>query len=203
MSEQTGGKGDKVDTTRRMIIAALGGLAVGGALGYFLTPTRVEVKEVPVTETVTRTVARTETVTAAPPPPQPLILRYPRVRLANVRDLRPGEPLTRQYLNFRVWVVKLGERAVGGIGPDGDVVAFIPICTHMGGALAFDRNNNCAVCPIHYTQFDLTRGGKVVSGHATQFLPQVMLEFDERTGDIYAVGINQLVYGRVKNIEGV
>jgi hypothetical protein len=57
-----------------MIIAALGGLAVGGALGYFLTPRRVEVKEVPVTETVTRTVARTETVTVAPPPPQPLIL---------------------------------------------------------------------------------------------------------------------------------
>jgi hypothetical protein len=31
MSEQTGGKGGKVDSTRRMIIAAIGGLAVGGA----------------------------------------------------------------------------------------------------------------------------------------------------------------------------
>jgi hypothetical protein len=30
-----------------------------------------------------------------------------------------------------------------------------------------------------------------------------MLEFDERTGDIYAVGVNQLVYGRVRNIGGV
>jgi arsenite oxidase small subunit len=193
------GESRRVDTTRRMVIAAVGGLVVGGVLGYLLAPRRVEVKEVPVTETVTRT----ETVTVTPPPPPPPPLRYPRVRLANVRELKVGEPLTRQYLDFNVWIVKLGERSVGGVGPDGDIVAFVPTCTHMGGPLVFNPKTNCAVCPIHYTQFDLTRGGKVVSGHATQLLPQVMLEFDEKTGDIYAVGVNQLVYGRVKNIGGV
>jgi len=26
------------------------------------------------------------------------------------------------------------------------------------------------------------------------------LEFDEKTGDIYAVGINQLVYGKLSNL---
>jgi len=193
------GEGRRVDTTRRMVIAAAGGLVVGGVLGYLLAPRGVEVKEVPVTETVTRT----ETVAVTPPPPPPPTLRYPRVRLVNVRELKVGEPLTRQYLDFNVWIVKLGERSVGGVGPDGDIVAFVPTCTHMGGPLVFDQKTNCAVCPLHYTQFDLTRGGKVVSGHATQFLSQVMLEFDERTGDIYAVGVNQLVYGRVKNIGGV
>jgi arsenite oxidase small subunit len=187
------GEGRKVDTTRRMAIATIGGLVVGGVLGYLLAPGRVEVKEVPVTQTVT--------VTPPPPPPPPL--RYPRVKLANVRELKVGEPLVRQYLDFNVWIVKLGERSVGGVGPDGDIVAFVPPCTHMGGPLVFDPKTNCAVCPLHYSQFDLTRGGKAVSGHATQFLPQVMLEFDERTGDIFAVGVNQLVYGRVKNIGGV
>ncbi len=190
------GEGRGVDTTRRMVIAAVGGLVVGGVLGYLLAPRGVEVKEVPVTQTVTRT----ETVAITPPPPT---LTYPRVRLVNVRELKVGEPLTRQYLDFNVWIVKLGERSVGGVGPDGDIVAFVPPCTHMGGPLVFNPKNNCAVCPLHYSQFDLTRGGKVVSGHATQSLPQVILEFDERTGDIFAVGVNQLVYGRVKNIGGV
>jgi arsenite oxidase, small subunit len=192
-------EGSGVDSTRRMVIAAIGGLVAGGVLGYLLSPRRVEEKVV--TETVTQRV--TETVTVVPPSPPPPLERYPRVRLANVRELRLREPLTRQYLDFNVWIVKLGERAVGGVGPDGDIVAFVPICTHMGGPLVYDQQVNCAVCLLHYTQFDLTRGGKVVSGHATQFLPQIMLEFDERTGDIYAVGINQLVYGRVKNIGGV
>jgi arsenite oxidase small subunit len=197
------GEGKRVDTTRRMVIAAVGGLVVGGVLGYLLAPRGVEVKEVPVTQTAIQTVTRTETVAVTPPPPPPPTLRYPRVRLVNVRELKVGEPLTRQYLDFNVWIVKLGERSVGGVGPDGDIVAFVPTCTHMGGPLVFNPKTNCAVCLLHYTQFDLTRGGKVVSGHATQFLPQVMLEFDERTGDIYAVGVNQLVYGRVKNIGGV
>jgi arsenite oxidase small subunit len=195
------GEGKGVDTTRRMVIAAVGGLVVGGVLGYLLAPRGVEVKEVPVTQTAIQTVTRTETVAVTPPPPPPTM--YPRVKLANVRELRVGEPLTRQYLDFNVWIVKLGERSVGGVGPDGDIVAFVPPCTHMGGPLVFNPKTNCAVCPLHYTQFDLTRGGRVVSGHATQSLPQVMLEFDERTGDIYAVGVNQLVYGRVKNIGGV
>jgi arsenite oxidase small subunit len=194
------GEGKGVDTTRRMVIAAVGGLVAGGVLGYLLAPRGVEVKEVPVTQAITQTVTRTETIAVTPPPPT---LTYPRVKLANVRELKVGEPLTRQYLDFNVWIVKLGERSVGGVGPDGDIVAFVPPCTHMGGPLVFNPKTNCAVCPLHYTQFDLTRGGKVVSGHATQSLPQVMLEFDERTGDIYAVGVNQLVYGRVKNIGGV
>ncbi len=191
-------EGRRVDTTRRMVIAAVGGLIVGGALGYLLAPRRVEVKEVPVTET--RVETRTETVTVTPPPP---LEKYPRVKLANVGELRLREPLTRQYLGFNVWIVKLGEKAVGGVGPEGDIVAFIPMCTHMGGPLRYDKETNCAVCLLHYTQFDLARGGAVVVGHATQFLPQVILEFDERTGDIYAVGVNQLVYGRVRNIGGV
>jgi len=61
-------------------------------------------------------------------------------------------------------------------------------------------DTNCAVCQLHYTQFDLARGGKQVTGHATEYLPQVELEYDEKTGDIYAVSINQLVYGKYDNL---
>jgi arsenite oxidase, small subunit len=122
------------------------------------------------------------------------------MKLANVRDLAPKRTLSKEYAGVRVWLVKLGESAVGGVGPDGDIVAFVPVCTHMGGALVYDQQTNCAVCLVHYTQFDLARAGKVVTGHATQNLLQVMLEYDEKTGDIYAVGINQLVYGKTRNL---
>ncbi len=184
----------KVDASRRTAIAAIGGLAVGGVLGYLLAPRAPP-------ETVTRTVTVTQTVTVTPPapPPQP-VAKYPRVKLANISELQPKRPVVKQYVGVNVWVVKLGERAVGGVGPDGDVVAFANLCTHMGGPLVYNPQNNCAVCQIHYTQFDLARGGKALAGHATEFLPQVMLEFDEKTGDIYAVGINQLVYGKLSNL---
>jgi len=192
----------KVDASRRAVIAAIGGLAVGGVVGYLLAPrappetvTQTVTQTVPVTTTVTQTV----TVTPPAPPPQP-VAKYPRVKLANISELQPKRPVTKQYAGVNVWVVKLGERAVGGVGPDGDVVAFANLCTHMGGPLVYNPQTNCAVCQIHYTQFDLARGGKVVTGHATEFLPQVMLEFDEKTGDIYAVGINQLVYGKLSNL---
>jgi arsenite oxidase, small subunit len=194
----------KVDASRRATIAAIGGLAVGGVLGYLLAPRappETVTRTVPTTTTVPVTTTVTQTVTATPPapPPQP-VAKYPRAKLANISELQPKRPVTKQYVGVNVWVVKLGERAVGGVGPDGDVVAFANLCTHMGGPLVYNPQNNCAVCQIHYTQFDLARGGKMVTGHSTEHLPQVMLEFDERTGDIYAVGINQLVYGKLSNL---
>jgi arsenite oxidase small subunit len=39
----------------------------------------------------------------------------------------------------------------------------------------------------------------VISGHATESLPQVLLEVEEN-GDIYATGMRGLVYGRTNNL---
>jgi arsenite oxidase small subunit len=48
-------------------------------------------------------------------------------------------------------------------------------------------------CPLHLTTFDLTKHGMVASGHATESLPQIVLEL--QGDDIYAVGVMGLVYG--------
>ncbi len=53
-------------------------------------------------------------------------------------------------------------------------------------------------CPFHLTSFDLTKHGMVIAGHATESLPQVILE--ARGNDIVAVGILGLVYGRYDNL---
>ena len=52
-------------------------------------------------------------------------------------------------------------------------------------------------CPLHLTTFDLTKHGMVVSGHATQGLPQVILELNGR--DIFATGMLGLLYGLSDN----
>jgi arsenite oxidase small subunit len=183
------------DLTRRAVVAAAGALVVGGVVGYLLAP-RGRV----VTQTVTQTQTATQTVTVTQPQPVPVAERYERVKLANIKDLVDKKPVIKQYMGYNVLLVKLGEPAVGGVGPQSDVVAFVNQCTHMGGPLVYLPDVNCVVCPLHYTQFDLARGGMVVTGHATEYLPQVELEYDAATGDIYAVGINQLVYGKYDNL---
>ena len=62
--------------------------------------------------------------------------------------------------------------AAGGVGPDKAVVAFNGLCPHMGWdnpAKNFFADPGVAgPCAGHWTTFDLTRSGMVVSSHATQ-----------------------------------
>lgn len=123
---------------------------------------------------------------------------YPRRRIVRADALKRGVPyaFSYPYPDVHNIVVQLGEAAGGGIGPQADIVAFNQQCTHMGGPLEGtykDKYQVLGPCPLHLTTFDLTRHGMVVSGHATESLPQIVLELDG--GDIYAVGVMGLVYG--------
>ncbi len=93
-------------------------------------------------------------------------------------------------------LIKLGVPAGGGIGPDDDVVAFNTTCPHMGFPLSGNYRPEHQVmgpCGWHLSTYDLTRHGIIVSGHATQGLPQVLLE--QRGDDIYATGVMALIFG--------
>lgn len=129
---------------------------------------------------------------------------YPRKKIGQFSQLVKNQPLEFLYpddgphsLSF---LVGLGRRAGGGIGPEQDVVAFNALCTHQGATLRGLYNSEHKVagpCPVHLTTFDLTRHGMVVAGHATEALPQVVLELE---GDnIYAVGVLGLIYGYPSN----
>ena len=210
--------GEERGVTRRQFLGIVGAGIVGLTVGFLAGRQAAPVREVVRTETVTatETTTTTATVTTTSPvtvtetetvtqtrvveKPVPVVKRYERVRLANVRDLRVGQPLIREYMGKPVIVLKLGEPALGGVGPDRDIVAFSSLCTHMGGGLVYDRRTRTLICPVHYSQFDPARGGMVVVGHATEYLPQLALEYDERTGDIYAVGFLRLVYGVESNL---
>lgn len=129
---------------------------------------------------------------------------YPRQKIGSLSALKAGQPVqfNYPYPNVQNILVKLGAPAGGGVGPDADVVAFNQQCTHMGGPLHGSFKAQYQVmgpCPLHLTTFDLTRHGMVVSGHATESLPQIVLETE---GDsIYAVGVLGLVYGFSTNVK--
>ena len=134
-----------------------------------------------------------------------LVKEYPRLRVASLSQLIEDQPVEFMFpaenpiSSFTL--VKLGERAGGGIGEDQDIVAFSNLCTHMGGQLIGcykSQHKALGPCPLHLTTFDMTRHGMVISGHATQALPQARLEIID--DDIYITGVMGLIYGQVSSI---
>lgn len=130
--------------------------------------------------------------------------RLPEQRVGNINDLKVDVPVNFTFPDKRSigMLVKLGVPAGGGVGPAGDIVAFSATCPHMGTPLigAYNaKHKGMGPCPSHLTRFDLTRYGIVISGHATESLPQILLEVDE-SGEIYANGVRGLIYGRAENV---
>jgi arsenite oxidase small subunit len=125
---------------------------------------------------------------------------YPRKLVGRVRQLKTGQPVMFAYpwkdAFSQNLLIKLGVAAGGGVGTEGDIVAFNSLCTHMGGPLVGTykaAHRILGPCPFHLTTFDLTKHGMVVAGQATESLPQIVLE---ATGDrLYAVGVMGLIYG--------
>ncbi len=135
--------------------------------------------------------------------PAVVLTTFPRQRIASLADLRQGEPLDFDYplQGQQSFVVKLGERALGGVGEDEDIVAFSYLCTHMGCPLVGlykDEHKILGPCACHFTTFDLTKNGMVVLGQATQNLPQITLAVEG--DDLYATGVMGLIYGFRDNL---
>ncbi len=129
---------------------------------------------------------------------------YPRQVIGQLSALKAGEPVAFRYPWDHVaatnFLLRLNEPAAGGVGPDKNVVAFNGLCPHQGGPLVGRFNDDVGVagpCPLHWTTFDLTRHGMVISGHATQGLPQIVLE--TQGDDILATGVMGLVFGYYDN----
>jgi arsenite oxidase small subunit len=65
--------------------------------------------------------------------------------------------------------------------------------------MTYSKDDRTFNCPGHYSRFDAEKGGQQVWGQATQNLPQYTLRVDEK-GDIYAEGLDELLYGRLNNV---
>ncbi len=129
------------------------------------------------------------------------LVSYPGKRLANLKDLAVDTPVNITYPDDDSpgVLLKLGSRVEGGAGPDGDVVAFSTLCPHKGYPLFWRSDDRSLSCPGHYSRFDAEHAGQQIFGHATQNLAQFRLQIDAK-GDIHAVSVDELIYGRLSNV---
>ena len=128
------------------------------------------------------------------------LVDYPSNRLGNISELKENEPFEVAYPDEDApgVLIKLGKAVEGGVGSDGDIVGFTTVCPHKGFGMNYNSDDRTFNCPAHLSRFDVEAGGQQVWGHATQNLPQYTLRVDDK-GDIYAEGIDELLYGRLNN----
>lgn len=69
--------------------------------------------------------------------------------------------------------------------PEGKLVAYSQVCTHLSCAVVYEKDENQLVCPCHRGIFDVNQGTPV-AGPPTRALPRVRLE--QRGDQIYATG---------------
>jgi arsenite oxidase small subunit len=137
-------------------------------------------------------------------PPVTTQLAWPKIKVTNMNSLTLLKPITFNYplTNTPNLLVKLGVKAKGGIGPDQDIVAFSDICQHLGCFYGFVPPKDSPPCNTSYkaslsegyccchgSQYDFVDGAKVIGGPAPRPVPQVQLELDQSTGDIYALSM--------------
>ena len=129
---------------------------------------------------------------------------FPKVKVASLGSLQVNKPVVFNYPldNEPNILVKLGQKATSGVGPDGDIVAFSLICQHLGCIYGFQATGTSPPCnPIykapgpqgycccHGSVYDFADGAKVVSGPSPRPQPRVILTVDASSGDIFAVGM--------------
>jgi len=165
-----------VDVGRRQFLRG-GALAAAGAAASTLAPTEGSAK------------------------PLPARVDYPSTKIGTVAQLKPDAPLDIAYPDKGSpgVLIKLGTRVPGGAGPDGDIVAFSTLCPHKGFPLNYKAADKTLNCPGHYSRFDCERGGQQIVGQATANLPQFALRV-AANGDIFAEGVDELIYGRLSNV---
>mgnify|MGYP000179710431 CR=1 FL=1 len=129
-------------------------------------------------------------------------LPYPAKDLGKAGALRPNTPVSFTYPDAAspCVMVKMGAPVPGGVGPDKDIVAYSVLCTHMGCQVAYEQATKTFKCPCHYSTFDAEQTGQMVTGQATENLPQIVLEHNPKDDSVKAVGVDGLIYGRQSNI---
>jgi arsenite oxidase small subunit len=129
------------------------------------------------------------------------LVSYPATRVGNTKDLKVNEPVDIAFPDEGSpgVLLKLGTAVEGGVGPDADIVAFSVLCPHKGWQLSYNAGDKSLNCPGHFSRFDVENGGQQIWGHATNNLPQFQLRVDDK-GDIFAEGVDELIYGRLSNV---
>lgn len=129
-------------------------------------------------------------------------LDYPVKTIGNVYELTPNQAVSFNYPDSGspCALIKTGRKVPGGVGPDKDIVAYSVLCTHMGCPVSYSPKEQVFKCPCHFSKFDTEKSGQMIVGQATENLPQIILNYNTDTGELTAVGVDGLIFGRQANI---
>jgi len=131
--------------------------------------------------------------------------KWPRTKIANVKDLAIDNPKIFMYPleDTPNILVKLGKRAEGGVGPDADIVAYSQVCQHLGCFVRFQaasqqsQGRDLFYCPCHAGTYDAGNAAQIIGGPPLYPLPQVLLQFDDSSGEIFAYGVGPpVIFGK-------
>jgi arsenite oxidase small subunit len=133
-------------------------------------------------------------------PPSAAAARYPVVAVAPLASIARGATIAFSYpdVNSPAVLLRLAGPAVGGVGPDGDIVAYSTLCTHKGCTVWYKPERKLMICPCHWSTFDPAKGGALVIGQASQALPRIELRVER--GQVLAIGVSGIIYGRHTNM---
>jgi arsenite oxidase small subunit len=136
--------------------------------------------------------------------PKVLIADLNTGQVANTNTLQDNVPISFNYplQDEPNILVKVGQPAENGVGPDGDIVAFSDICQHLGcnpGYVAEGKSPGANpsyvapvpmfYCPCHGSKYNLVESAAIIQPSPTpRPVPQVVLDVDSN-GNIYAVGM--------------
>jgi arsenite oxidase small subunit len=70
--------------------------------------------------------------------------------------------------------------------PEGKLVAYSQVCTHLSCAVVYDGAENALVCPCHKGAFNIDQGNPV-AGPPTRPLPRI--EIEQRGDRLFATGL--------------
>ncbi|MBV9296035.1 MAG: Rieske (2Fe-2S) protein [Acidobacteriaceae bacterium] len=104
----------------------------------------------------------------------------------DLRDFKPGVPkqITFERNHTDGWRAFAGKDSVWVVkNPDDSVTAFVPSCTHLGCAYAWQARRGAFVCPCHGSVFSQT--GQVITGPAPRPLDRYQIE---QTGSRLRIG---------------
>jgi arsenite oxidase small subunit len=132
-------------------------------------------------------------------PPAPTLKPFPRVLLGYASEFKVGQPMQYKYPmdNQPCLIVKLGQKAMFGVGPDQDIVSFSNICQHLGCIYLYENSVTACSgpsfpgghCPCHGSSYNFLENATVICGPAPRPVPRVILEYDPVSDQIWAVGM--------------
>lgn len=129
-------------------------------------------------------------------------LDYPQIALSKASQLPVNKAVSFNYPDDQspCAMIRMGKAVPGGVGPDSDIVAFSTQCNHMGCPLVYEPESRTFKCPCHFSTFDSEKAGQMVVGQATEDLPRIVLSYSQSSGEIMAVGVDGLIFGRQANV---